>query len=107
MKAKILRNLTMEAITATFKLTDAAIRSLNAGVDILLVCHGEDNSNSVIEAIRLAVARGEISMSRIDESVARILTLKQRYLLNNKTVESVNVTEVNKEIESLNVDFKK
>jgi len=100
-------DLTMEAITATFKLTDAAIRSLNAGVDILLVCHGEDSSTSVIDAIRLAVARGELSMSRIDESVTRILALKQKYILNNKTVESVNVAEVNKEIESLNVDFKK
>lgn len=100
-------DLTMGAISATFKLTDAAIRSLNAGVDILLVCHGEDNTTSVIAAIRLAVSRGEISLSRIDESVTRILTLKQKYLLNNKTVESVNVAEVNKEIESLNVAFKK
>jgi len=100
-------DLTMGAITTTFKLTDAAIRSLNAGVDILLVCHGEDNTTSVIDAIHLAIARGELSMSRINESVTRILTLKQRYLLNNKTVESVNVAEVNEEIESLNVDFKK
>ncbi len=100
-------DLTMEAITATFKLGDAAIKSLNAGVDILLVCHGEDSTISVVNAIRQAIANGTLSMTRIDESVTRILTLKQKYLLNNNTIESINVQEVNAEIDRLSTDFRK
>ncbi|MEJ8304887.1 beta-N-acetylhexosaminidase [Saccharibacillus sacchari] len=76
-------DLTMGAITENYGLGEAAVHAVQAGSDILLVAHGADNAISVIEAVKQAVASGQISEQRIDESVTRILALKQKYLLND------------------------
>ena len=47
-----------------------------AGGDIALICHNYDSQQIVYDSILAAVKRGEISESRIDESVRRILQLK-------------------------------
>ena len=52
------------------------VKAIKAGVDIALVCHEYDNEEKVYSSILDAVKRGEISESRIDESVRRILKMK-------------------------------
>lgn len=76
-------DMTMGAITENYGLGEASVHSVQAGSDILLVAHGADNAISAIEAVKQAVASGQISEQRIDESAARIIALKQKYLLND------------------------
>ena len=64
----------MGAITKQFSNTEAAIKSIQAGVDVVL-CSRE--FTQVFDAVVKAVEKGEIKESRIDESVKRILKLKQ------------------------------
>ena len=64
----------MGAITKQFSNTEAAIKSIQAGVDVVL-CSRE--FVKVFDAVVKAVEKGEIKESRIDESVKRILKLKQ------------------------------
>ncbi len=52
---------------------EAAVRSLEAGVDVLLM---PPNPDAAIEAIVKAVASGRIKRARIDESVVKILAAK-------------------------------
>ena len=59
---------------------------VKAGSDIILVCHEYKNQVRVINALTDAV-RGEISLDRIDESVYRILKLKDKYGLSDMKVE--------------------
>lgn len=73
-------DMTMGAIAENYGLGDAAVRSVQAGSDIVLVAHGADNAIETIQAIRKAVESGQISEQRIDESAARIVALKQKYL---------------------------
>lgn len=69
-------SLEMGAITNEYNAGEAAIKALEAGCDILL---GPENFKEAFEAIVNAVESGTISEERIDESVYRILSLKQRY----------------------------
>lgn len=63
----------MQAISDHFGSVDAAIRTVKAGTDIVLMPVGLKN---VAEGLYEAVESGEISESRIEQSVERILTLK-------------------------------
>lgn len=74
----------MGAIVEQFTLEQAAVRAVNAGVDVVLIAnqtHDDeaDNVRRVREAILAAVESGEIPEERIYESVQRILALKQQY----------------------------
>ena len=64
----------MGAITKQFSNTEASIKAIQAGVDIILC---PKDFVSAFDAIIKAVEKGEIKESRIDESVKRILVLKK------------------------------
>ncbi len=65
----------MRAVTDGFESGPAAVRALKAGVDIILM---PQNYAAAYQAILSAVENGDIPLSRLDESVLRILRLKQR-----------------------------
>lgn len=68
--------LTMGAVTSRYTPVEAAIRALEAGVDILLrPVDPEEVHTAVIEAVH----SGRISMERIEQSVARVLRMKVDY----------------------------
>ncbi len=69
-------SLQMKAMTDYYGVSDIAVRSVNAGCDILLM---PSDVPFTVKAIEDAVASGTISESRIDESVRRILSLKVKY----------------------------
>ena len=79
----------MAGITDKWDFVQAAIISVQAGVDMIcmptrLYCMNDvKNLDAVIEGIVNAVEEGEIPMSRIDDAVTRILTVKNnRGILN-------------------------
>ncbi len=69
-------SLEMGAVTNEYDAQEAAIKALEAGCDILLE---PENFKQAFEAVVTAVESGTIREERIDESVYRILSLKQRY----------------------------
>ncbi|WP_172256415.1 beta-N-acetylhexosaminidase [Saccharibacillus deserti] len=73
-------DMTMGAIAKNYGIGEAAVQSVKAGSDIVLVAHGADNAIDSIAAIKQAVKSGAVSEKRIDESVLRILALKAKYL---------------------------
>jgi beta-N-acetylhexosaminidase len=60
---------------------EASVRAFLAGCDMLLICKERDREIAAFEAMEKAVASGTIGTSRLDQSVARIQRIKQRYLL--------------------------
>jgi Beta-glucosidase-related glycosidases len=94
-------DMTMGAITKNYNIGDAAVKSVNAGCDIVLVCHVYDNEVAVVNALKKAVQNGTISQERVDRSVYRILKLKQKYGISSKTVKSVDVNNINNKISSI------
>ncbi len=88
-------DLTMGAITESYSLEQACVLAVNAGCDMLLVCHEYDNVYTVLEALETAAESGKISMQRIDEAVARILRLKSDYTVTSDFISLPNVTALN------------
>jgi beta-N-acetylhexosaminidase len=68
--------LEMKAISETIGVARGAVRAIQAGADLVLVSHRIDRQIAALEAVYEAVLAGEISESRIDESVERLWKLK-------------------------------
>ncbi len=91
-------DLTMGAVTQSYGLGEAAVLAVEAGCDILLVCHGQDSVPAVRTALLEAVASGRITAERLDESVYRILRLKTEYALTNEPVSPPDLEALNAQI---------
>ncbi|MEK3708121.1 beta-N-acetylhexosaminidase [Paenibacillus sp. FSL R7-0198] len=96
-------DLSMGAIAKNFKLDEAALATVKAGSDILLVAHSYESAKTIFDTLMSAVKSGKISESRIDESVYRILALKQQYKLSDDQKASGDLKQLNADI----VDWRK
>ncbi|WP_219834490.1 beta-N-acetylhexosaminidase [Paenibacillus sp. R14(2021)] len=91
-------DMTMGAISKNFGLAQAAVTTVKAGSDIVLLAHGYEDAATVLTALKQSVKKGDISEKRINESVKRILALKMKYKLSdaripgNPDVSGVNAT---------------
>lgn len=65
----------MQAITDRLGVADAVLRSLQAGADVALWLSTAEVP-AVLDRLEQAVAAGELTMPRIDESVMRIIAMK-------------------------------
>ncbi len=68
--------LAMGAIRQVYTSREACVLAFDSGVDVLLIPY---NYRLAYEGVLEAVRTGEISRERLDESVLRILELKERY----------------------------
>lgn len=73
-------DLKMKALSDKYTPAEIAIRAVAAGADLLIVAWDDDKQTEMAKAIHRAVTRGKIPMRRIDDSVRRILALKQKYV---------------------------
>lgn len=94
-------DLTMGAIVNNYEIGQAAVESVKAGSDIVLVCHDYRLEEAVLIALTEAVKSGEISAERLDRSVYRILRLKRKYQLSDAPVQPGDVEKINTEIGKL------
>lgn len=68
-------SLSMGAVTEEFDENEAAVLAIEAGADMLLM---PKNPKGAHDAVMAAVSNGRISEERIDESVKKILDVKQK-----------------------------
>jgi beta-N-acetylhexosaminidase len=73
-------DLEMAAIADQTEVGEAAVRTVEAGVDLLLCCHRPERQRRVIEALAAAVTEGRLTEARIDESIRRLETLFDAYV---------------------------
>ncbi|WP_339251131.1 beta-N-acetylhexosaminidase [Sporosarcina sp. FSL W8-0480] len=94
-------DLTMGAIVNEYSVAEAAIQSFMAGSDLLLVAGDYTNQIDTFDTLVEAVESGIISMERLDESVRRILELKNRYELDDKIIQDIDVKKLNQKYDEL------
>lgn len=91
-------DMTMKAITNHYGIAQAAVQSVKAGSDVVLIAHDPANTIAVIDALKAAVESNKISEQQIDQSVMRIIELKEKYKLDDEPTQSVNVKQLNDEL---------
>jgi beta-N-acetylhexosaminidase len=100
-------DMTMGAIIEHFDIGKAAVESVKAGSDIILVGHDYNNIVKITSSLKTAVENGEISDQRLNESIGRIIQLKRKYSINDTEVENPNINNINHSINSLLNDYLK
>jgi beta-N-acetylhexosaminidase len=78
-------DLEMQGIEALFDRNQVAELGLEADLDIFLVCQHLDKQVEILEAILRQIEMGKYSMDQLDQSLARINRLKQKYRINHQT----------------------
>jgi len=71
----------MAGLVKNFPTGDAAVRALEAGADVLLM---PTDPETVVKAVTAAVQSGRLTRQRIQESVVKILTAKEKVGLDRK-----------------------
>ena len=64
------------AAVAGMSIEDYAVRTINAGSDMVILCKHAKHIKAVHDALTQAVENGTISEARLDESVRRIMLMK-------------------------------
>lgn len=72
-------DLEMKAIADNYRVEEAAVQCVLAGVDLMLVCHRADRQRGAIEALVKAVESGRVPRERIDASNRRLDALAARF----------------------------
>ncbi len=94
-------DMTMGGIVKHYNIGEAAVQSILAGSDIVLVGHDTQLQLQVLQALRASAQSGQLSEERIDESVYRVLKLKSRYSLQDEVLRRVDTAAVNKQIQAV------
>jgi beta-N-acetylhexosaminidase len=87
-------DLEMAAISDRHGPGEAAVKAIEAGVDIVLICHDEDKQAAAMEAVAQAVKKKRISEARLDQSLLRLLQMKEKFLLPYQPADLTKVKEV-------------
>ncbi len=98
-------DLTMDAIDTQYSVEDASVMALNAGCDMLLVCHGYENAVNTINNIVSAVENGTLSEDRLNNAVYKILKLKTDYGITCTNVGTPNTTYLNDLVSNFNLSL--
>ncbi|AKG05226.1 hypothetical protein AAV35_010800 [Salimicrobium jeotgali] len=94
-------DLTMGAITNEYSVEDAAIETVKAGGDLLLMAHDSNLISNVFNKLKAAVENGELSEERINESVERIADLKDKYQITGEQTPPPEFQPVNRKVEEI------
>ncbi|KRF18705.1 beta-N-acetylhexosaminidase [Paenibacillus sp. Soil787] len=94
-------DMTMGAIIKNYDLGEAAVKSVLAGANIVMVGHEYEKVVTVIDALRKAVQSGQIPMDTIDQSVRQVTKVKQKYKLHDRPIQVPDTKKLNAEVQSV------
>ena len=94
-------DLAMGAIVSNYAVPEAAVQSFIAGSDLLLVVSNYKEQLNTFNALIKAIETGEIAEQRLNESVKRILTLKEKYSVSDEVHKKVDVDKINEMYDKL------
>ena len=69
----------MRAITDHFSLGEAAVRAVQAGVDLLIISGGIPRQREARDALLAALASGQLGRDRVEDAVRHVLQTKARF----------------------------
>ena len=94
-------SMAMKAISDNYGPGESAVMTIKAGSDIVMMLGKLEDQIKGYEAVLEAARSGEISQERIDESVNRILKLKDKLIVSPKTAPVMTQEERAKVVEEI------
>lgn len=91
-------DLEMAAVANSFSTAEAAVRTVKAGSDLILIAHSYQQQKAAVDAVKKAVQTGRISEKRIEKSVKRIIKLKAK---------RINYSKIKAQFKPADINFKK
>ena len=92
----------MMAIRLHYNMKRAVKRAILAGNDIVMIGLSYKKVDKIIKYIINQVKKGKISEERIDESVEKIIKMKEKYNITDEKTRGFDIKKINKQIEELN-----
>ncbi len=86
-------DLEMGAIAADSSVAEGALKSFQAGADILLICKDQSHVRESLDALRQAVSKGTFPPSGSRQSLERIRKMKARFLGHREEISLAGVRE--------------
>jgi beta-N-acetylhexosaminidase len=86
-------DLEMGAIAADWSVAEGALKSFQAGADILLICKDQSHVRESVDLMRQALSKGTISTERLAQSLERIRETKARFLGHGEEISQADVRE--------------
>ncbi len=83
----------MRAILDHQPIGEASVRALQAGADMVLICHQQERQQEAVAAIEQALERGALSWENVTTSAARIRALKEKRLVPFQPVDPSRVAQ--------------
>ena len=95
-------DLKMMAIQLHYNMKKAVVKAIEAGNDIIMIGLPYKKVNKIIKFIVKEVKNGRIKEERINESVEKIIEIKEKYKISDQKVNGFSITEINEKIKNLN-----
>lgn len=95
-------DLKMMAIQLHYNMKKAVIKAIEAGNDIIMIGLPYRKVNKIIKFIVKEVKNGRIKEERLNESVKKIIEIKEKYKILDQKVNGFSITEINEKIKKLN-----
>jgi beta-N-acetylhexosaminidase len=88
-------DLEMKAVSARYRVPEAAVEAVRAGCDAVLVCGGDvDLQGRTLEALVRAVESGTIPSKRADDAFVRLKRAKERFLIGDRPAPSTRIRQL-------------
>jgi len=72
--------LEMDAVAGTYGVENSALMALDAGADVVMICHTPAKQKGAVELIQAAVTSGKLTLDCLRESDHRITHLKSKFV---------------------------
>lgn len=96
-------DLSMKAITLLFGITHASIKAIAAGADMVMINKEHKSKIRIMENLfKICKKNSKFTHSRINESVKRVLEIKEKYNVEDKVITECDITSINENIEEIN-----
>ncbi len=95
-------DLSMKGITLLFGITHATMKAISAGADIVMINKEHKSKIRIINNLNKVGKRSNTVLNRINESVSRILSMKEKYNIQDNVITEYNIDKINESIKEIN-----
>lgn len=95
-------DLKMMAIQLHYNMKRATLKAIEAGNDIIMIGLSYRKVKSIIKYITKKVRKGKLDIERINQSVEKIIEMKEKYKIEDKEEKGFLIEEMNEKIKNIN-----